>query len=250
MLLVRFRYAAVVGLLALSGRVAHAQSSEVRTGEGLRAQLIAAARTADSLGRKEEAFQIRARLQQGDFEVGDHIFFSMEAPGLPNRFADTLVVLSGKILRLPQPMGDVPVGGLLLTEVSDALKASVDRYYKKAVVRVEPLLRILVSGAVARGGFYYVPSDAPLGDVIMRTGGQMPTADLKKITIRRGDRVLWREEDVLSALSGGMTLQTLGLQPGDEVVVGSRYSNRWLQVMQYGLPVVGLILSFIQLSRR
>lgn len=252
MLLVRFRAAVVVGLLAsaLLGRRASAQSGEIRTSDSSRAQLLAKARTADSLGRKEEAFLIRTRLREGDFEVGDHIYFSMEAPGLTTRFADSLVVLAGKVLRLPEPMGDVPVGGLLLTELGEAVRTSVDRYYKKAVIRVDPLFRILLSGAVARAGFYYLPGDVPLGDVIMRTGGQSPVADLRKITIRRGDRVQWGEEDVLSALSGGMTLQSLGVQPGDEIVVGTRYSNRWTTMLQYGLPIVGLLISITQLSRR
>lgn len=252
MLFVRFRSAAAAGLtaLALLGGSADAQTGVAKTGEATRAQLIAEARTADSLGRKEEAFQIRARLREGDFEVGDHIYVSIEAPGLPTRFSDTLVVLAGKTLRLPEPIGTVPVGGLLMPEVSDAVTRAVDRYYKKAVVRVEPLLRLLVSGAVGRAGFYYLPSDVPLSDIIMRSGGQAAAADLRKITIRRGERVLWHEEDVLSALSGGLTLAGLKLQPGDEVVVGTRYGNRWLVVLQYGLPLVGLAISILQLSRR
>ncbi|MEP6492886.1 MAG: hypothetical protein ABJF01_09425 [bacterium] len=257
--LVRPRLSFVLGLFAFLAfaRVTVAQAGNGKS-DGTRAQLLARAHIADSLGHHDEAFQLKARLQNGDFEVGDRALFVFETQPVQTpagvqvvRIADTLVVQAGKILRLkPELLGELNLNGVLMSELSDSVLARVAKFYKNATVRVDPLLRLSVSGTVGRAGVYYVAADAPLGDLIKATGaGQVPIADLKNITIKRGMSVLYVADDVQSALADGLTLQQLALQPGDEMVVGTKSSKPWLAILTYGLPIVAILIPLILRSR-
>src|SRR5262249_35214326 len=122
----------------------------------------------------------------------------------------------------------------------------VARYFRNEVVHVTPLLRLSVAGPVRTPGFYYLPTDATLSDLLARGGGRDGNADPENIVIRRGDVVLWAKEDVQSALEDGMTLQQLNLAPGDELRVGTRNQRAaWVApVFQIGLSLLGLALAF------
>jgi hypothetical protein len=250
MLRVRFRgvaAVAMVGLLGLHGALAQKpDGSDLKP--KTRADLARMAKTADSLGRREEAYGIRTRLREGDFEVGDQILVSYEGLGL--KANDSLVVQAGKVLRLGQSMGDLNLTGVLRSEIKDSIEARVARYYRNETVHVTPLLRLSVSGAVKVAGFYYERPDRPLSDLIMRTGGQDQAADLRKVEIKRGDRVFLQREDVVTALADGMTLDQLELEPGDEVVVGTKMSNKWITVLQYTVPITTAILLTFLYRRR
>jgi hypothetical protein len=212
-----------------------------------RVELTARARTADSLGRHDEAFRLRSRLRDGDFEVGDQIIVQLDGGALVRN--DSLVVQEGKVLRLVEPLGDLSVAGVLRSEISDLIKARVDRLYKNEVLHVTPLLRLSASGALR--GFYHFRPDLPLNDAIMKMGGQSQTADISKIEIRRGERMIWANPDVQTALADGLTLAQLELEPGDEINVASAAQKQWLIYLQYGIPVLtGIVLQmFLRRSR-
>lgn len=215
--------------------------------ERMRAQLEARARQADSLQRREEAFHLRTRLRNGDFEVGDRIIAAYDGVGVQR--SDTLIVQAGKLLRLGEPMGDLSLQGLLRPEAADSVSARVGKYFKSVVIHVTPLLRIAVVGAVRAPGFYYARADMPLSDVIMRGGGQEQAADLGNTVIRRGQQILWTVDDVRAALRDGVTLDGLSLDPGDEVVVGTRDASVWPRVLQYGLPIASAVVLQLFLRR-
>src|SRR5262245_14196199 len=187
---------ASVGLCATGGAfAAFAQTPEGVQRAKTRDDLARMARVADSLGRKEEAFSIRTRLRDGDFEVGDRIVVSYEGVGL-SKLNDTLIVQDGRIVRMGVPMGDLNLNGVLRSELKDSIEGRVLKYIRNETVHVMPLLRLSVSGAVKSAGFYYARPDMPLSDLIMRTGGQDQTADLSKVEIKRGEQVLWHKEDM------------------------------------------------------
>lgn len=228
---------------------AHAQTPAGQPApEGTRAQLTARARIADSLGRKEEAFLLRTRLRDGDFEVGDRIHVKYEGPGLTEE--KDLVVQAGRVVRLGEPMGDADLSGVLRFEVQSLIAARIDRLYKNEVVHVTPLVRVAISGAVHTPGTYHVPPDTPLSDVIMRNAGQDPSADSHNIVIRRGPQVLWAAADVQSALTNGLTVEGLNLEPGDEIVIGTRTPNRWWLVAQYAAGISASVLIALLVRNR
>lgn len=238
------------GLFAASRSEAQGSAGPLRpSAPESRAALIERARAADSLGRRDESFLLHSRLRDGDFEVGDRIIVSFEGLGL-QRF-DTLVVQAGKIVRLGEPMGDLNVNGLLRFELGDSISARVAKYFKNETVHATPLVRLSISGPVRAPGFYYARRDSPLSDIIMRSGGQDASADMRNIVIKRGSEILWSKEDVMSALDDGLTLDRLNLEPGDEIVVGSRaFANRWIAILQYGLPLASAILIPFIIQRR
>lgn len=236
----RSRRAPLIGLLGivLLGTSALGQADSSQT----RAQLEARARLADSLHRTNEQARVRSRLENGDFQVGDRVIAVYEGiGGVGTRRADTLVVQSGKMLRMGEPFGDMNLNGRLRSEVGDSIVARVTKYYRNVTVHVTPLIRLAISGAVRLPGFYYVPTDIPFSDLIMRAGGQDPASDLGKVTVRQGEREIMSRQETQVALRDGSTLETLSLQPGDEVVVGMRNSSRWPMILGYGLPILTAI---------
>lgn len=239
-----------ISLLALlvPGSRTHAQSTTGRPSADLsRAQLEERGRVADSLHLGEEAFHLRTRLRNGDFEVGDRVIVAYEGVGLQR--GDTLVVQAGKQLRLGEPMGDLNLQGVLRSEVADSVAGRVSRYFKNVVIHVTPLLRVAIVGAVRAPGFYYARGDMPLSDFIMRSGGQDQTADLSSTIIRRGQQTLWSAEDVRTALRDGVTLEGLNLDPGDEIAVGVRGASVWPKLLQYGIPIASAIVLQLLLRR-
>jgi hypothetical protein len=248
MLIVRSRQsltATVFAATLLTGlaRVAEAQTPSATARGASRAELEAKARTADSLGRKQEAFALQARLRDGDFDIGDRVLVLYEGLGLTKR--DTLVVQAGRTLRLGDPMGDLNLLGVLRSELSDSVTKRVARYYRNEVVHVTPLLRVSVEGPLLTPGFYYLPNDAPLSDLLVRGGQRSAGADPENIVIRRGEVVLWAKDDVQSALADGLTLQQLNLEPGDELVVGTRPTNWVMPALQIGLSLVAVAITFL-----
>jgi hypothetical protein len=218
-------------------------------GDASRAELEQRARLADSLGRKEEAFVLRARLRDGDFEIGDRIAVKYEGPGLTRD--DTLVVQSGRMIRLGEPMGDLNLSGVLRFEVQGLIATRIDQLFKNEIVRVMPLLRVSISGAVRQPGIFHVRPDALLSDVIMRNAGLDPTADLRNTTIKRGVSTLWTAADVQSAIANGLTVEGLGLEPGDEIAIAARPAagTRWMLLAQYGLPILTSVILALAVRR-
>lgn len=248
----RVALAGALGTLVFAQRVAGQAPGEKPLPES-RVQLMARARIADSLGRREEAFQLRTRLTEGDFEVGDVIIASYEGPQLGLNRRDSLVVAAGRVLSMQSPLGDLDLRGVLRSEISDIITQRVARYYKDEVVRVMPLLRLSVTGAARTPGFYQVRPDEPLSTVIMRAG-QAPAADLKKVVVKRGEQTVWSELDVQTAFSDGLTIEQLGMEPGDEINIGLDPTvngrQTWAYVLQVGAAVLSAVLVQYVLRRR
>lgn len=205
-----------------------------------RAQLLERARIADSLGQSDEALLLRNRLRDGDFLPGDRIAVAYEGAALTGR--DTLIVSTGRIVRLGQPMGDLNLTGVLSFEVADSITSRFATYFKNEVVHVVPLVRVQVSGAVKAPGYYYVSPDVLFGDLIMRNAGQDQNSDMHHIVVKRGGQVIWSSKDVQAALSGGLTVSNLGLSPGDEVVVGARRAPPWALLATLGGTILTAVV--------
>lgn len=213
-----------------------------------RTDLEAQLRVADSLNRTEEAFNLRRRLRDGDFEVGDriHLIFqttgSLTATGLSQ--IDTVIVQTGRMIILPPPIDSIDLKGVLFSELTGTINARVSKYFKDLVVRAVPLMRLSVSGAVGRPGYYYFPTDSPLSDLVMRAGGQSPNSELQKSTIQRSGRAIWSGPDLQTAFADGSTIDALGLRPGDELMIAEKKSRNWLMpAITVGTTLVTLLIT-------
>src|SRR5437660_7385837 len=162
-----------------------------------------------------ESTQVKERLNAGDFQVGDRILLRVEGE---QALSDTFVVRAGRVLTLPD-LGDVPLSGILRSELEGFLSTQIARFVRQPVVHVRSLLRLSIVGRVTRPGFYLVPADVPLSDIVMIAGGPSQDADVNQIRIDRGAARLWEGEALRSAISEGRTIDQLSLRAGDQIQV-------------------------------
>jgi len=167
---------------------------------------------------RAEANALRLRLREGDFQVGDRIVLVVEQE---STLTDSFTVDQGPALRLPS-LGRLSLAGVLRSELEDHLRQELAKYLKDPVVRARTSIRIMVTGEVGQPGFYAVPSELLVTDVLAQAGQVTPRADVSKIRIERGNRVIWDNEVLGSEIVEGRTLDQLGVRAGDRLVVGAR----------------------------
>ena len=248
----RISSGATAGLL-LAGRICLAQPPEappVRREFETRAELEALAKQAETQHRTGEAWLLKQRLEHGDFQDGDRILFKVLGnTGLPTGFlgltSDTLIVRAGRKIELPR-LADLSLDGVLRSELNQRLTEHVAQYIKEASVRSVPLVRLAILGAIGRPGYLYTSADAPLSDVLMQAGGPGGNADMKGVTIRRGDDIIWNAQDTQAALADGMSVDRLHLRAGDEVYIPEQSHFPWLTVFTVGLSSVALLLNLLR----
>lgn len=191
---------------------------------------------------RREAEVVRARLEEGDFQVGDRVAIQVE--GEPE-IGDTLVVGAGRVLTLPD-MDPIPLDGVLRSELQSHLERELGRYLQDPIVRASSLVRIAVLGQVGSQGFYTMPASLLIEEALMRAGGPTQNADLDKAEILRGDRVIWRGDALKEAIIAGRTLDQLSLRAGDRIMVPGRspgfFSGGVIRTLLVTLPAISFAI--------
>jgi protein involved in polysaccharide export with SLBB domain len=205
---------------------------------------------ADRLSRgsaedRTRASALQARLRDGDFRPGDRIALAIDGNVTMN---DTLAVTAGPKITV-KDIGEISLAGILRSELQGHLTKQIAKYIRDANVRSTPLVRLSVLGPVSKPGFYYMPTDIPVSDAIMRAGGPAPTADLGKTVIRRDTKDLYDSRNTRTALNDGRTLDQLSLRDGDSIEVGEKSVRGWQQIASI-LGVATSILWAISYARR
>ena len=164
---------------------------------------------------RAQADIIRERLRLGDFQAGNQIELFID--GGSGVQSDTLTVESGPLIDVPM-LGPVLLHGVLRSELETHLAAELGRFIQSPRVQARALIRISVMG-VGQPGFYIMPADLPLSEAVMLAGGPSPGADPGQIRVERGTDELWSVEALLAPVAEGRTLDDLGLQPGDRIIL-------------------------------
>ncbi len=186
----------------------------------------------------------RGRLQLGDFEVGDRIaVFVQDQPAL----TDTFAVRAGRQLLLPI-VGELALAGVLRAELQERLTAHVGQYIRDPIVRVTPLIRLSVIGAIARPGYYILSADLPLAELVMRAGGPTSDGDLAKVQLRRGGAELMTSMEAGPAIGTGATIDQLNLRSGDVVFVGERRRVGAINLIQVFSGLAGVAVAVFALQ--
>jgi polysaccharide export outer membrane protein len=170
------------------------------------------------------------------FHVGDRIALSVEGPA---GFSDTVLVRDSIVIQLPS-IGEIPLRGVRRADAQQYLTQAIAKFVKDPVVHATPLIRVAVLGAVARPGYYSVPSDLILSDVLMRAGGPGSNSDIDKTVIKRGTQEVVSQKRTRQALASGATLDDLRIAPGDQIVVGEQSKGHLNSLIQITGLVVGL----------
>jgi hypothetical protein len=189
--------------------------------------------------KRREAGAIRQRLREGDFRTGDRIFLDVEGD---SALTDTVVVLPGPTLRVLSLPED-SLRGILRSELPSHVTTWVTRFYKSARVRAIPLIRFGVLGEVARPGYYRLPVDIAVTDAIMSAGGPTSRAEIPKTVVRRRSQTLLSKAAVRDAIVTGLTLDQLGLEAGDELVIGAKSDRTWMSYVSIATAITGLALT-------
>lgn len=226
-------------LMMGSGLPAAAQGYEAMQPMATRADLTA---LADRLSRGSEsdrnkASVLRTRLREGDFQPGDRIGIVIDGAVTQS---DTIPVMAGSKIVVKE-IGEVSVAGVLRSELQAHLTKELARYIKEVRVRATPLVRLSVLGPVGKPGFFYMPSDIPLTEAIMRAGGPSGTANLNKTVIKRNSAELYDSRNTRTALNEGLTLDQLSLRDGDSIEVGEKTGSGWTRLAS----VIGVVTSLV-----
>ena len=226
-------------LLSSPGVPAAAQGYEAMQPMATRADLTS---MADRLSRGSEedrarASGLRARLRDGDFQPGDRIRLVLDGAVTQD---DTIAVSAGSRIRL-KDVGEISLAGILRSELQAHMVKELGRYIKDVRVQATPLVRLSVLGPVGKPGFYYMPSDIPISEAIMRAGGPSSTADLKKTVVRRNTKELYDSRNARRALNEGLTLDQLSLRDGDSIEVGEKSGSNWQRIAS----IVGVVTSLV-----
>ncbi|HXF82633.1 MAG TPA: SLBB domain-containing protein [bacterium] len=196
---------------------------------------MAALQAAGGQSAGAEIALLRRRLAEGDFQTGDRVLLFVQGEA---ELSDTFTVQPGHELALPV-VGTISLYGVLRSELEARLEREIARYVREPTVRAMALVMISVTGDVTRPGFYPLPVNALVADVVMVAGGGTRDAKLKDMRIERGGAVLWNAAFVTRAVAEGRTLDDIALRSGDQFVVPGRARTS----TESGLRVVALLLS-------
>ena len=242
-----------LSVLAASASICGAQgvspAGSARPEFETRTELQAQAAAAESQHRAGEAWLLHQRLEKGDFQDGDRIIVQIQGNVLagksPVEVPETLTVRAGKMLELPR-MADLPLEGVLRSELQQRLTDHLSQYIKEPSVRATPLVRIAVLGYVARPGYIYTSADQPLSDVLMKAGGPGPDADMTRVVIRRGSDVIWNSQDTHTAMADGLSLDRLHLRAGDEIYIPQQRHIQWWAISSIVVSAASLLYAFFR----
>lgn len=162
-----------------------------------------------------EAAIVRERLEAGDFQPGDQIQVTLQ--GKPE-LSDSVSVTAKREIVLPT-IGNIPLVGVLRSELESYLQTYLSRTVREPVVIASSPIRVLLSGAVGNPGFYSVAAATPLSDLLMTAGGINGSGELKGIRIERKQQRLLQGPALEAAVAEGQTVDDLNLRTGDRIVV-------------------------------
>lgn len=188
-------------------------------------------------GNTPLAASIRRRLQEGDIQTGDRIYLEVQGE---EALTDTFVVRTGRVLVLPNIPEQIPMQGLLRSELDGYLTRAIAKYIRDPQVDATAMIRVAVLGAVNKPGFYNLPPETLASDVMMLAGGPANDADIRKTVVRRSGTEVAAREQVQAALDRGASLDQMSVNSGDEIVVGKNSGG----AMRF-LPYIGALTGII-----
>ena len=190
------------------------------------------------------ARQLKDRLEKGDLQPGDRVALRVVGE---QTLTDTFTVTPERTLELPN-MAPLPVNGVLRSELRPYLTKQLGKYIRNPDLQAAALVRVSVTGAVGKPGFYNLPADLLASDAIMAAGGPGGKADMNRTTIRRGAEEIVDEEQLASAVQSGESLDQLNVQSGDEIIVGERGEGARGVLRTMGM-ISGAIFGIVAITR-
>ena len=174
------------------------------------------------------------RLSRGDFSAGEVV--GLEVRGQP-QWTGSFTVQPDQTLVLPG-VPPIAMDGVLYSEAQEVIHAGLGTMLRDPQVEIDTQMRIGVVWEVATPGYYDVSGSMLVSDVLMLAGGPTTAAATEKIRVRRfGETVLQGPE----LTAPGLTLDDLGIRPGDSIDMPST-AGKYLLLRNIGIAL-GIVLS-------
>lgn len=225
-------------LLALGALLAGVPLSAQSLRTEPRAELQAEAQRLERAGKKDEAAAVRRRLQEGDFRVGERVAVRISAATF---IADTPMVQKDRSIIIKE-LPPLSLVGVLRSELQPTVQRHVARYIRDPQVATQALVQVQISGEVKNPGFYAIPPETPIADVMQVAGGPTQNADFGKSEILRNGKQVMDGKNLRTAITAGQTVEQTRILPGDDIRVGFRQNRNWLQVVQTMTFAVSAVL--------
>ena len=127
-------------------------------------------------------------------------------------------------------IGRMQVSRFTKDSLKSYLTAEYSNYLRNPIIMIEPLIRIGILGQVKHPGLFKVSPHTPLWDVVDLAGGPSIKANMKKFQIMRDGEIV--DSDLLVGFEQGSSLQNIGIESGDLVLVpSSRRMMEWRTVI-------------------
>ena len=242
---VRLPFSLILGVLAATGNLsAQAEKAPPARVEATRPELEAiAAHPPKGMSRADLA-SIQSRLANGDFAVGDRVLITVQGD---TAYSDTFIVRTGRVLVLPS-LPTLSLEGVLRSEADSVISEFLRRYIRDPQITVTPLIRVGVLGGVVRPGYYDVPAQSLLSEVIMGAGGVGATSRVDRTVVIRGNNTVLDSKAVNTAITNGSSLDLLNLQSGDNISVGIERANGALTKAQLVLAILAIPVMILTLT--
>lgn len=175
----------------------------------------------------QEAANIRRRLSEGDFRIGDRILIEIDGVVLETtrgtqptqtEFQDTVTVLDGARINVPN-IGEISLAGVLRSELQGRVNAAVNEVILNSRARTRALVRLAVFGSVARPGYFNIPLETRIDNLIMMAGGPTIDASTGQMRVVRGDTIVLDPTEVREMIANGVVVGEMGLQEGDQLLI-------------------------------
>lgn len=206
---------AAIAPLAAATTLAAQVPSPVRA-EATRAELEAIAAHPTKGMSAADLAAIQSRLLNGDFAAGDRILIQVQGE---TTLSNTYTVGGNRTIVLPS-LPPLSLVGVLRSESDSVVREFIGHYIRDPEVTVQALIRLGVLGGVVKPGYYDVPAQSLLSEVVMEAGGMGATGRMDKTTVYRGNTEVLDPKAVNVAITNGTTLDLLNLQSGDNLQVG------------------------------
>jgi hypothetical protein len=182
-----------------------------------------------------------------DLQEGDRVVLKFDGDAQLN---DTFTVSRGPALVLPV-VGNVSLVGVPRDSIESVLTVAIARYYRNPTVHAHALVRIAVLGEVIRPGFYAVPTDMLLPDVVMLAGGPTPLAQIDGLKVTRLGLPLIARDSTQNAIARGLTISQIGVRSEDQFVVPrANDSERTIRIIAELIAIPVAVATIIVLTRR
>lgn len=172
--------------------------------------------------------QIHGRLSRGDFQPGDRVRLQVDSEP---QLSDTFPVGPNQELVLPV-VGIVSLHGVLRSELQDDMTREIGRFLRDPVVRAWPLIRVSVVGEVNKPGYYLLPPNSVVSDVLTAAGGPSQSAVVEKMWVERNGNRILEGQNLEQTIAAGRTLDDADIRPGDKFVVPAQGISNTFEIVR------------------